>query len=49
MIKIEERDFYEASYFIDRIRKKADIGDTQFNVMMIFVEGVINLMRRNYN
>ena len=44
MIKIMERDIYEAHHLIDRIDDQPEL-----RVMRRFVEGVISLMRRNYN
>ena len=44
MIKILERDIYEAYHLIDRLEDQPEL-----RVMRRFVEGVISLMRRNYN
>ena len=44
MIKILERDIYEAHHFLERIEDEPEL-----QVLNRFVEGVINLMRRNHN
>ena len=44
MIKIIERDIYEAYHLIDRLEDQPEL-----RVMRRFVEGVISLMRRNHN
>lgn len=45
MIKIMERDIYEAFHLIERL----DDDEPELRVLKRFVEGIISLMRRNYN
>ena len=44
MVRIEERDIYEAFRVGEKMTECAEL-----RVLLYFVEGVINLMRRNYN
>lgn len=44
MININKRDIYEASHIINKLKQEPNL-----RVYCTFVEGVISLMRRNFN
>ena len=43
MIRIHERDIYEAFHLMTRLK-----AEPELRVVMKFIEGIIELMRRNY-
>lgn len=50
VIEIKEKNFYEASHLCSQIVKKgiSSENDEIFGLLMNFVEGSINLVRRNF-